>query len=91
MPTQKENMNLESKDSLIIITKEGKEHRATLIESSEHSIFLMLAGFGRLEMKYNDIETIHKMFTPPPKGDSHAPNYKVKVWEQKESKDMALS
>ena len=84
-------MNLESKDSLIIITKEGKKHKASLIDLSEHSIFIMLAGFGKLKIQYDDIETIYKMFTSPSKGDSHAPLYKVKVWEQKEVEEMAFS
>ena len=84
-------MNLESKDSLIIITKEGKEHKASLISLSEHSMFIMLAGFSKLEIQYDANETIYKMFTPPPKGASHAPLYKVKVWEQKEGEEMAFS
>ena len=72
---------LEENDKVIINTQNGEVYNAMVLELSDTHIYVNMAGFGKLNVSWNDIWTIKKIVMPVNRGLSYSPAYRVLVWQ----------
>ena len=71
---------LEENDKVIIQTQAGDIYNAVVLDMTDSHIFVNMAGFGKLNLTWNDILTIKKIVLPVNRGLSYSPTYRVLVW-----------
>ena len=72
---------LEINDKVVITTQEGDIYNAIVLDITTNDLFLKIAGFGKLNIKWNDIWLVQKIISPICRGMSYSPSYKVRVWQ----------
>lgn len=75
------NYQLEINDKVTVTTQTGDIYSAIVLDMTKNDIFLKLAGFGKLNIKWNDIWLIQKIIAPTCRGMSYSPTYKVRVYQ----------
>ena len=72
---------LETDDKVIITTQNGDVYNAIVLDISDARLFVKIAGFGALDVSWNDIWTVKKIVPPVNRGLSYSPTYRVLVWQ----------
>ena len=83
------NYELEKDDKVTVTTQSGDVYSAIVLDITHNDIFLKLAGFGKLSIKWNDIWLIQKVVAPINRGLSYGPTYKVRVFQNDAPKKVA--
>lgn len=68
-------------DRVTITTQSGDIYQAIVLQVSQNDIFVKLAGFGELSLKWADISLIEKTIAAARRGMSYGPSYKAIVWQ----------
>ena len=80
---------LEVNDKVTVTTQSGDIYSAIVLDMTNNDVFLKLAGFGKLSIKWNDIWLIQKIVAPVNRGLSYGPTYKVRVYQNDNPKKVA--
>ena len=74
------NYQLALQDNVILTTTQGSEHNAVVLAITAQYISVILAGFGTVNMLWDDLVHIYKLTSPIKRQGSFGPHYKIHVW-----------
>ena len=76
-------------DELVVATKNQIVHEVTLLEVCDYGLYVEIPNFGKLSIKWSEIQSIHRPTLGSLNIGGFTPRYKVLIWRNSDDSQEA--